>query len=80
MGCVPVYIYNESWLPYQDVLDWSEFAVLCHRDELEGLPGKLLAMSGTWDIRAHMRLRDLVPQFFSFSGMCQHLSRMIGGF
>ena len=28
LGCIPVYIHDESWLPYADELDWREFAVL----------------------------------------------------
>src|SRR5690606_4276283 len=37
MGCVPVYIYDDPWLPYTDILDWSELAVLCHVSELSRL-------------------------------------------
>jgi hypothetical protein len=44
-GCVPVYIHaGDAWLPYQDLLDWSEFCVLVDYRNLEGLHDVLAAM------------------------------------
>jgi hypothetical protein len=41
LGVIPVYIYDEPWLPYQDIINWISFCVLlpfemfgCLRDVL----------------------------------------------
>ncbi len=78
MGCVPVYIYDELWLPYQDVLDWTEFAVLCRWEDLEGLPDWLEGIHDNWWPQAQARLRELMPDYFTFEGLGRQLARMIG--
>jgi hypothetical protein len=50
LGCIPVYLYwGTPWLPYTDVLDWKEFAVL--RDVKKGiktLPDELRECRDAW--------------------------------
>lgn len=78
LGCIPVYIYDEPWLPYEDVLDWSTFCVLCSKDELRFLPAKLRAISQLWIDQARVNLQHLIPQYFSLPGVVVQLKRMIG--
>ena len=79
LGCVPVYIYDEPWLPYADVLDWNDFCVLCHYDDLAGLPERLCGLDEGWRQRACELLTELVPQYFSLDGMTKQLPRIIKG-
>jgi hypothetical protein len=44
MGCVPVYITDQAWLPFKDEILWDQTAVLCGIDEVAGLPERLYKM------------------------------------
>jgi len=77
-GCIPVYIYDEPWLPYTDVLDWSKFAVLCRWEYLGELQERLGLIGKEGYNGASAALAAVVPDYFTFGGMCRQLARMIG--
>lgn len=33
-GSIPVFVYDEKWLPFEDEIDWNEFSVLVHSSEI----------------------------------------------
>ena len=69
MGSVPVYIYDDPWLPYTDKLDWSKFCVLCHRSEIPTLYDRLRSISDEEWTAMRMELDGLLGRYFSFGGM-----------
>jgi len=34
LGSIPVFVYDEKWTPFEDEIDWSEFSVLVHSNEM----------------------------------------------
>jgi hypothetical protein len=79
LGCVPVYIYDDPWLPYADKLDWNTFAVLCHFSELDSLRDRLTQIDEAWRAYAVRLLIKLVPEFFSLGGITKQLPGIIEG-
>ena len=46
LGSIPVYVWDQlEWLPYRDQLDWSQFSVSIHIDEITSLPALLQSIS-----------------------------------
>lgn len=46
LGSIPIYIWDDrEWLPFQDRLDWSEFAISLPIDAMDELPDRLAALS-----------------------------------
>ena len=76
-GAVPVYIYDEPWLPYWDELDWREFSVLCHESQIEALPDRLAAISDDQWRNMRQRGRELHYQYFTREGICRQISRYL---
>jgi len=37
LGTIPVFIYDEKWIPFEDEIDWDDFSVLLHINDLERL-------------------------------------------
>ena len=37
MGCIPIYISDEFWLPFEDVIDWPRAALLLREEEMGNL-------------------------------------------
>jgi hypothetical protein len=76
-GAIPVYIYDNPWLPYTDVLDWCEFSVQCHIDDVHILSDILHSHSAA-DIRRKQEcLREVVPQYFTLEATCRNIVRML---
>ena len=77
LGAVPVYIYDDCWLPYADVLDWNDFAVLCRVDELHELHNKLSNVSTNQLTTYQQNLAEVIPDYFTMEGTCRQIVRYI---
>ena len=72
LGSIPVYIYDDKWLPYEDNIDWSKMAVLVHTDELDGLYDRLLNVSDS-EVTAMLAYYKKVEYHFTYDGMCEYI-------
>jgi len=77
LGCIPVYIYDEPWLPYTDVIDWREFSVLCSQGDIDSLPERLKSISDSWRQSALSLADRLYDDYFTLDGMSRQIFRMI---
>ena len=77
LGCIPLYLYDEPWLPYADKLNWHTFSVLCPMADIIGLPERLRAISYEWRSRALSEMEILYDDYFTLNGMCRQIFRMI---
>ena len=77
LGCIPVYIYDEPWLPYTDVLDWNEFAVLAPLTEVSRLREILDSHSAAMIRAKQDRLREVYPRFFTMEATVEQLLRYV---
>jgi len=76
LGCIPVYIYDDPWLPMADVIDWEKIAVLCHENEMKKLYQRLMTISPKWQDRA----RELIKQYssyFTMKGVCEWIRKNV---
>lgn len=78
MGVVPVYIYDDPWLPYADEIDWSFFCVLCPEQEIDFLPYKLSHLSESWRQRALRVGASLFENYFTTGGVCRQIAKIVG--
>ena len=69
LGAIPVYIYDDIWLPFTDFIDWDTFSVNIHFNDLGKLPDIL--NSYTDERINHMRGvgKQVWEQYFSMDGM-----------
>lgn len=78
LGCVPVYVSDEHWLPFQQYVDWRGFAVVIRPDEIRGLPDMLKAImdSGKY---ADMRKTaiETYEKYFTYEGCFRTIKRML---
>lgn len=35
LGSIPVFVYDDKWVPFEDDIDWSEFSVLVHSSDID---------------------------------------------
>lgn len=67
---IPVYIYDEPWIPFQDELDFEEYGVLCPINELPFLHNRLNDMLQDVDRLQQMITRggEVYADYYSFDG------------
>ena len=70
LGIIPVYIYDDPWIPFEDKVDFEEYGVLCHVDELPLLYDKLVDMAkDVNNIRNLIRRgSEVYKSYYSFNG------------
>ncbi len=77
LGCIPVYIYDEPWLPYADAIDWNEICVLVHISQADRLHD-ILSSKTDRDIAAmRNRIAELWPDYFTLDGVMRQLPRYL---
>jgi hypothetical protein len=72
MKSVPVYVYDEPWLPYTEILDWSKMAVLIHVKDIPTMYETLLAISDE-DIANMHAYYEKHKHLFTYEGMCEYI-------
>jgi hypothetical protein len=77
LGCIPVYLYDEPWLPYADLLDWREFAVLVHEQQAPRLHDILAGYTDRQIDAMRRRIAELVPEYFTMEATLRHLPRYL---
>jgi hypothetical protein len=77
LGCIPVYIYDEPWLPYAEVLDWNEFCVLVHVSQVDRLHDVLASKADRDIARMRRRIDELWAEYFTLDGVMRQLPRYL---
>ena len=80
LGSIPVYIWDDVlWLPYEDVLDWSEIALIVPVAELDQLQDRIAAV--TADRRRQMAdyTAHCFEDYFTYPGVCKQIACHLKG-
>ena len=74
-GIIPVYIYDEPWIPFEDELDFEEYGVLCSVNELPLLHAKLSKIAGDTEQIQHLTTRggEVYRDYYSFEGCYEQI-------
>jgi len=72
LGSVPIYIYDDKWLPYTDKIEWEKMAVLVHLDELDSLYDKIRGITDE-EVTEMVRYYEEHSHLFSYDGMCEYI-------
>lgn len=77
-GCIPVYISDKHWLPFQQYINWNEFAVIVKPEEIESIPDRLckITMSSEYDIMK-AKLKEVLQQYFNYQGTFYAIKRIL---
>ncbi|MBD2452895.1 exostosin family protein [Nostoc sp. FACHB-87] len=81
VGSIPIYIWDDiEWLPYQDVLDWSEIAISVNSKDIDKIPDLIKAHSPEDIFRKQQRIAELYLKFFTLEAVCENIVRMLDNF
>jgi hypothetical protein len=72
LGSIPVYIYDEPWLPYTEMIDWNKLAVLSHINDVPFLYDRLKSITDE-EYRSMLAYYKEHEYLFTFEGMSDYV-------
>ena len=76
LNSIPVYIYDDEWLPYREVLHWSKLAVLVHINHIDTLYNRLKEITDD-QITEMIDYYHSVEHYFTYDGICEYIKQKI---
>jgi len=77
LGSIPVYIYDDDWRPFKDVLNWDDFSVSIHISQLQNLD-KILSSIDDKNIKQKQeKLIYYYDNYFSLEGLSKQILNKI---
>ena len=77
LGSIPVVITNQYYLPWQDELNWNEFAVLISEEQLPDLQSILESYKEEQLESMRQKIKEVYPKYFTLDGMYANILRRI---
>jgi hypothetical protein len=78
LGSIPVYISDRQfWLPFEDELNWNEFCVLIHSNEIQDLPHILNGISDEKRKEMLAKGQEVWNSHFSLEKICQNIIKRL---
>ncbi|MEM9022402.1 MAG: exostosin family protein [Bacteroidota bacterium] len=73
LGSIPVYVYDQPWLPYEKLVDWKQLAVLVPTTKVKDLDRILRSYRPDRIEAMRQRLREAYPRHFSLEAVCRYI-------
>jgi hypothetical protein len=74
---IPVYIYDDPWIPYSDILSFEEYGVLCHISEIESLLDKLKSFSPSELKQKRFVGKKIFDEYFTHTAIYKNIIRIL---
>ena len=73
---IPIYIYDECFLPYTELLDWSKMAILIHINDINQLYSIITSITET-QINEMRNYYTKYEYLFTYQGMCNYVLKKV---
>lgn len=76
MGCIPIYVYDDCWLPFKDVVPWEEISILLHIKKINEL-GQIIDGMTEQRISQMQQNIQAYGRHFTFDGCCENIKNIL---
>ncbi len=76
LGSIPIYIYDDCFLPYREILDWSKLAVLVHVGDIGNIHSIIKSISDE-QINEMLEYYKKYEYLFTYEGMCEYVVNLM---
>jgi len=76
---IPIFVYNKPFFPFSDFINWNDFCVLIHEDEIPILKEKLKTISVDKQEEMLIKGREIYKTYFTMEGMSLHILKTLQG-
>jgi hypothetical protein len=77
LNSIPVFVYDKPFFPFNDFIDWNEFCVLIHVDEIPNLKNIITKISEDRQQQMLIKGREIYNQYFTMEGMSKHILKTL---
>jgi hypothetical protein len=77
LGCIPIYISDIFWLPFQNKIDWGKCSILISENEIERIPGIVQNMSEKEIKERTDYIKQVSDKYFTMSGTCNEIAEIV---
>ena len=77
LGCIPVIITDEFYLPWQDELNWNEFSVLISKDNIPNIADILKTYKPEDINRMRNKIKEIYPMYFTMDGLYKNILKRL---
>tara|TARA_Y100001937_G_scaffold103375_1_gene142499 strand:- start:8883 stop:9725 length:843 start_codon:yes stop_codon:yes gene_type:complete len=77
LGSIPVYVSDEHYTPFSDVIDWSEFSVLISVSQIPKMYDILLSYTDEDISRMQCRMKEVYRDYFTMDSVCLNIKRIL---
>ena len=76
-GSIPVYIYDDPWIPWPDEFEFNEIGILVHEREVRIIPDILSYIDEGEINRYRTRGQEIYEDYFSFKGCAKQIIKKL---
>jgi len=73
---IPVYVYDDIWLPYTEILDWKKMAVLIHVKDIPTMYDTLCKITDE-EVANMISYYQQYKHLFTYDGMCEYILQKV---
>jgi hypothetical protein len=80
LGSIPVFIYDQKWMPFEDEIDWSDFSVCIHINDIKKIDEILSSIGKEKIYQMQQALHKTWSENFTMESVYNRISERIGSF
>jgi hypothetical protein len=80
LGSIPVFIYDDKWLPFEDEIDWNEFSVLIDVNNIQNIDIILSSYTPEKIKQMQDNLYNYWINNFTMESICQKIIKSVNGY
>ena len=77
LGSIPIYIYDQPWVPFEDKIDWTEFSILIHYTQLRELKNILLSYNKEKIDTMREKMIKIYQDNFTLKSTCDNIKNTL---
>lgn len=78
MGCIPIYITDEVWLPFNQFIDWEKLCLIISPEEIDQIPSKVDQLIGSGEYKNMLEYgQSCYDKHLSWSGAVTTIANII---
>ncbi len=77
LGSIPVYIYDEPWIPFNDLIDFKEYGVLIHESEINNINEILKSFTSVEIEKLQKRGAEVYNEYFTYDSCYKQIIKLL---
>lgn len=77
LGSIPVYIYDDAWVPFNDKINFSEYGVLVHESELPNLDNILKSITDDRINELRENGKRVYKEYYTYEGCYNNIIKIL---